>query len=127
LRIALGDSCESSIVGWGASETETDLRSQSEDGVDRIRVVHKDKAAYDRVKRPIKLHFCWVAFEEFHILKVSRLCACRCPLRGFSGAVGTNNLPSRPNQVGGQKSYVPTTAPHVKNAHACVDPACCNS
>src|SRR6266851_5091262 len=95
---------------------------QSADSIDRIRVVHKDKAAYDRVKRLIKLHLCRVAFEEFHILKVSRLCACRCPLRGCSGAVGTNNLPSWPNQVGGQKSYVPTTATHVKNPHARADP-----
>jgi predicted metal-binding protein len=95
---------------------------QSADSIDRIRVVHKDQAAYDRVKRPIKLHFCRVAFEEFHIPKVSCLCACRCPLRGCSSAVGTNNLPSWSNQVGGQKSYVSTTATHVKNAHACVDP-----
>jgi hypothetical protein len=41
------------------------------------------------------------------------------PAARLQCAVGTNDLPSWPDQVGGQKSYVSTAATHVKNAHAC--------
>jgi hypothetical protein len=100
----------------------THMPCQFLDSIDRIRVVHKDESAYDRVKQPIKLHFCRVAFQEFHILKMSRLYSRPCSLHRCSGPIDTNDLSAWPYEAGGQKRHVSTAATHVKNAHARAEP-----
>ena len=77
------------------------MSRQPADSIDRIRVVHEDQAAYDRVKLAIKLHFCRITFEEFDMAKISRLGTCRCSLHRGRSAVGANNLPGGPNHAGG--------------------------
>jgi hypothetical protein len=99
----------------------TNRRRQFADSTDGIWVVHKNEAAHDRVKWPVKLHICRIALEEFPIASVTRVRACGCPLHGCGRAVCTDDLAAFPDEVCGQKGYVTSAATHIKNAHACTN------
>jgi hypothetical protein len=90
---------------------------QFSDGVDRVRVIHKDDPTHDGVKFSIKLQFCRVAFQKLYIADVPHLRPGGCPFNRRSGTVCANNFPAWPYQIGCEKGYVAAAAPHIKNPH----------
>jgi hypothetical protein len=69
--------------------------------INRVCVIHEDKPAYDGVKWLFEAQLGWVAFHEPCIADVSRLSLRSRPAHGFGGAIDSDDLTARSDQVGG--------------------------